>query len=101
MVNNKLLIASLLGFQFVTIGHEDTPSETRFQREHKDWLDKVELDEVGNFFVNMEKDIWYREDEVDFERDYNWLSRAAERLYEQAGVDVVITNHAIAALDKS
>lgn len=101
MLNAKLIIARLLGFRFVTIGHEGTPSETPFQRQHKDWLDKVELDEVGNYFVNVEKDIWYHSDEVDFEGDYNWLNRAMERLYEEEGVDIVITGHAVAALDKT
>lgn len=70
MENNNDLIAQFMGYEKVTIGYIDGVSETQWQRENQDWLDKVGLDYIGDYYVNMSEnkyfnvcgnDLWYGE----------------------------------------
>ena len=52
-IDNNDLIAKFMGYDKVTIGYFEGESETQWQRDNQDWLDKVGLENIGDFYVNV------------------------------------------------
>lgn len=59
-------IMKFLGYEFITIGYYGGDTETKWQKNNEKWIDKVGIDSVGDYFVNMQKD-----DFIDLYND-NW-----------------------------
>ncbi len=72
IAGNKL-IAEFLGFEKVRIGYFDDSSETKFQKENEDYLEKIELEEVGTFMLNRATDKFYLWSEVDYHKSFDRL----------------------------
>ena len=53
------LIAEFMGYEKVTIGFFHGDSETQWQRENQDWMDRVGLDYVGDYYVNVSENKFY------------------------------------------
>lgn len=52
-MENNDLIAKFMGYDKVTIGYFEGESETQWQRDNQNWLDKVGLENIGDYYVNV------------------------------------------------
>lgn len=52
-MENNDLIAKFMGYDKVTIGYIEGESETQWQRDNQNWLDKVGLENIGDYYVNV------------------------------------------------
>lgn len=52
------LCAIAMGYEFLAVGYFGGEDETPRQRELADWLDKVELDSVGDYWINVADDFF-------------------------------------------
>ena len=63
-------LVSFLGLKLVKIGWYDDPdpedAATDWQYQHKEWLNKVNLTEVGWYFVNVDKDYYIKAELLNF-----------------------------------
>lgn len=80
-------IAAFEGWQLVSIGYfgsrdggED--DETDWQVENEAWLEKVDLSEVGRYFVNVQKDEFVEEGDLDYMKDWNHMMRVVIKISE-------------------
>ena len=92
------LILSFLGYKLFRVGYVGqeigfSDDETEFQRENRDWLDRLEIDEVGDYAfkpgVLHKKSIdekW--NDVLKFSQDWNWLLAIASKV----GLCMLLTN---------
>jgi hypothetical protein len=65
---NNDLIAKFMGYEKVTIGYFDSDNVTQWQKDNKEWMEKVKMDLIGDYYVNISKneffnlkDLWYLE----------------------------------------
>jgi Fe2+ or Zn2+ uptake regulation protein len=87
-----------LGYDFVKVGYYGTKDgiekETKFQITEQEWIDKVGIDSVGEYFIiknndefhHMYNDNWSKI--IDFKNDWNWLIKVAVK----AGFKQISTN---------
>lgn len=54
----NLLIAEFMGFEFVTVNYWGDDDETSWQKINAEWMDKVGMDSVGDYIVNVAEDKW-------------------------------------------
>ncbi len=66
ILKNKKIIAKFMGLRYVIIGYSGTKSETPFQRKYNDWMYANDMNSVGSYFINIEKNYWVSVDEVDY-----------------------------------
>lgn len=71
------LLAEFMGYEKVRVGYFDDEDpedgETEWQRVNREWMDRVLLDEVGIYFVNVPLNAYYKEDELNYHKDWNIL----------------------------
>ncbi len=75
MKNRNELLANYMGFEKVKINHFGTIYETKWQLENEDWLNKVGLTNVGEYFVNLKEDLFFETDNetVKYHSSWDWL----------------------------
>lgn len=64
--NRNEAIARFMEFEFVTIEYFGTKYESKWQVENEKWMNKVELDSVGHYWVNIKEDKFIPEHELDY-----------------------------------
>lgn len=61
-IKNAELIANYMGYEKVRVGYLDSDSdewrETDWQLQNLEWMEKVGLEDVGDYFVNVKEDKW-------------------------------------------
>lgn len=76
-------LMAILGFNLVEVGYVGSDDETDWQKENEDWMEKMEICSVGEYFVNQKTDEsveLFSGDysmHVDFLTDWNWIMRLA------------------------
>ena len=78
-----------LGYELVRVGYIGDNSieygETKWQKENRGWMDKMEIDSVGKYFVMVKKDdfIYLYNDKwdsvLDIKNDWNWIVKIAKK----------------------
>ena len=68
--SNKL-IAEFMGFEFVTVNYWGDPDETDWQKINAEWMDKVGMDSVGDYIVNVAEDKYHEWVDVAYHSDWN------------------------------
>lgn len=48
----------IMEWELLTVGYFGTEDETRRQIELENWLDKVGIESVGYYWIDVEKDVW-------------------------------------------
>lgn len=66
-------IAKFMGFEVVQVGYSDTEEETEWQKNHEEWMHKVKLTQVGQYIVNVKKDIFHTWDDIKYHLSWDWL----------------------------
>ena len=83
------LLAEFMGFEKVEIGYFGTEDETEWQKDKEKWMDKVGLDNVGNFFVSIRQNKWHYCEDVKYHSSWDWIMPVIEKI-ESLGYDTVI-----------
>lgn len=97
-IDNNDLIAKFMGYDKVTIGYFEGESETQWQRDNQDWLDKVGLENIGDFYVNVLENKFFTVygNELCY-REWNNLMKVIEKI-EDMGYLTSITKYKPEAL---
>lgn len=85
MTESDKLIAKFIGLDFVTVGYfDDKETETKWQLKNENWMDKMEIQNVGDYLVNVEKNIAHsvQYDRQDYKNDWNLLIPVIEAIQE-------------------
>ena len=92
-IDNNDLIAKFMGYDKVTIGYFEGESETQWQRDNQDWLDKVGLENIGDFYVNVLENKFFTVygNELCY-REWNNLMKVIEKI-EDMGYLTSITKY--------
>ena len=72
MKKKYIKIAMFMGYEYVTIGYFGDDTETVWQVKNRLWIEKNDMDQVGDYFVNKRKNVFYEWDEISF--DTSWTS---------------------------
>lgn len=75
----------LLGFEFVTVNYVGDDDETEWQKLNKDWMFEVEINDVGDYFVDVENYEYYHlygdwSETISFKTDWDWLMKVIVKL---------------------
>jgi len=76
---NKL-ISEFMGYKFVTIGYFGQPDETGWQIENREWMDKMDISNVGDYYVNVSKDTWFEAEDIQYHSSWDWLMPVVEKI---------------------
>lgn len=74
------VIARFMGYEKVTVGYSGTDEETEWQRSNEQWMDKVRLVMVGNYFVNVSEDKWFECEYIKYHSSWEWLMPVVEKI---------------------
>jgi hypothetical protein len=88
MEENRM-IAAFMGYEFVTVGYFDTEDETQWQRENREWMDEVGIEDVGDYFVDTKDNSWFPAEEADYHKSWDALMPVVEKI-ESLGYNVDI-----------
>lgn len=58
---DSLVAEKIMGFELLEVRYWDH-DETERQKEIKEWLNKVGLDMVGEYYIDIKNDFWIRKD---------------------------------------
>lgn len=81
-MNNTQLIAEFMGYKKVRIGYygisekEDDAGESEWQTINREWIDEAGIESVGWYYVNVDENKWFEEDDLDYHKDWNKLMEA-------------------------
>lgn len=67
-------IATFMGYTLVKIGYFGTRTKTKWQVDNEKWMDKVGLDNIGNFWVNIKEDKFIDADNEGLHYHSSWDS---------------------------
>ena len=79
---NRKLISAFMGYEFADIGYFDDEDETEWQRKNQDWMKKNDLEDVGEYFVNIKENKWHEFDDAIYHLSYDWLMPVVENIEE-------------------
>lgn len=85
-IETNRLIAEFMGFEFVTVNFFGTSDETDWQKINAEWMDKVGMDSVGDYIVNIHLDRFHEWDEVAYHSSWDWLIHVWAKL-QHIGAD--------------
>jgi len=94
-MNQNELIAEFMGFTKVTIDYVDTEYETQWQKDNQDWIEKMEIDSVGDYYVNVPENKFFdTEDGLKYDTSWDWLIPVVEKIEKMGGETVLFKfNH--------
>lgn len=80
-MENNDLIAKFMGYDRVTVGYLGCEDETQWQLDNQKWMEKVELESVGDYYVNIPNDEYYNieYDELRYD-EWNNLMKVIEKI---------------------
>lgn len=73
-------IARFMGYEKVTVGYFGCDDETEWQRKHAFWMDKVGIESVGDYFVDVANDEWLFCDDVNYDKSWDALMPVVEKI---------------------
>jgi hypothetical protein len=80
MEKDFALIAEFMGFEKVSVGYFGVSQgggvlepETEWQRTHGDWMDKNDMESVGDYIVDVPNNKWFEWEEVRYNSSWDWL----------------------------
>lgn len=77
------VIARFMGFDKVRVGYFGCDDETEWQRKHEFWMDKVGMESVGDYFVDVDNDEWLFCDDVNYDKSWDALMPVVAELKER------------------
>jgi hypothetical protein len=75
------LIAEFMGFKKVTVGYFGD-DETEWQTDNREWMDKVDLNSVGDYAVDVQNDSWRAWESVKYHKSWNQLMPVVAKISE-------------------
>ena len=72
-----------MGLEFVTVGYRGTPDETEWQINNRDWFDKhheFHDNSVGDYAVNVKRNIIKWQDDLRYDSDWNDLMEVIQKI---------------------
>lgn len=73
-------IAKFMGYERVTVGYSSTEEETEWQRNNEQWMDKVGITMVGDYYVDVENDEWMFCDDANYDKSWDALMPVVEKI---------------------
>lgn len=80
IIKENKLIAEFMGYQYVEVWYYGSDDETEWQRKYVKWKDRVGMDSIGEYIVNIKKYKWYRWEEVAYHSSWDWLMPVVEKI---------------------
>lgn len=74
------IITKFMGYDKVTVGYAGTEEETEWQRNHEEWMNRVGIEKVGDYIVNVNEDKWFEWNDVAYHREWNWLKPVIDEI---------------------
>lgn len=74
-------IAKFMGYKRVTVGYSGTEEETEWQRNNEQWMDKVGITMVGDYYVDVENDEWMFCDDSNYDKSWDALRPVVEKIH--------------------
>jgi hypothetical protein len=91
---NKEIISQFMGFEKIRIGyygdHKSDWGETEWQVKNRDWIEKMGIDSIGDYVVNLSKNEYREWEDVAYDTSWDWLVPVVEKIenLNQASVDI-------------
>lgn len=76
---NTILISKFMDFDYVEVGYFGD-EQTEWQVKHEEWMDKNALYDVGEYFVNVEKNEWYEFEKAKYHSSWNRLMPVVKKI---------------------
>lgn len=73
ILEGNKLIAEFMGLTIISIGYYGRDDESDFQRNNREWIDKVGIESVGDYAISMGTDYWFPIDEMPYHSSWDWL----------------------------
>jgi len=77
---NRKLISAFMGYEFADIGYFDDEDETEWQRKNQDWMKQNDLEDIGEYFVNIKENKWHEFDDAIYHLSFDWLMPVVEKI---------------------
>ena len=74
------VIARFMGYKRVTVGYSGTEEETEWQRNNEQWMDKVGITMVGDYYVDVENDEWMFCDDANYDKSWDALMPVGKKI---------------------
>jgi hypothetical protein len=79
LANNRL-IAEFLGYEKVRVGYfndlDPEDGQTEWQVQNEKWMERMGMENVGNYYVNVLHDKWFECEDAAYHTDWNKLMEA-------------------------
>lgn len=69
-----------MGWEHVTVGYFGEEDETEWQRQNEDWMDKVGMDSIGDYWVNIQGNRFLPADSLCYHESWNELMPVVEKI---------------------
>lgn len=89
-------IAVFMGFEKVHVGFfrckdgDPVNDETEWQVANDEWLDKMGIEDVGDFIVNVKEDKYHNWEDVNYHTSWDWMMPVVEKI-RNLGYHIEIT----------
>lgn len=81
------LIAEFMGFEYVTVNYWGDSNETDWQKINAEWMDKVGMDSVGDYIVNIAEDKWQEWGDVAYHSSWEDLMPVIVKISKEPLID--------------
>ena len=78
----KWAAENVMGWEYIIVGYYGTDDETERMRELKVWFDRVGIDSVGHYYINVKNDFWIPEVEWNPPTDLNQAFMVVKKMRE-------------------
>lgn len=75
------VIAKFMGYEYITVGYAGSEEETEWQRNNEEWMNKVGIENVGRYLVNVKEDEWYPFDDINYHIYWDQLMPVIEKIH--------------------
>jgi hypothetical protein len=73
-------IANFMGYKRVTVGYSGSEEETEWQRNNEQWMNKVGITMVGDYYVDVDNDEWVHCEDVNYDKSWDALMPVVEKI---------------------
>jgi len=84
-------ICEFMGWEYVRVGYFDSKDgdieydESKWQVDNEHWMDKVGMENVGYYIVNVKENKWHQWDDVKYHSSWDWLMPVGKRIRDLLG----------------
>lgn len=75
------VITRFMGYEKVRVGYSGTKDATKWQKKNEGWMEKVGIDSVGDYYVDVENDEWMFCDDANYDKSWDALMPVGEKIY--------------------